>query len=394
MDKINKKLWITVFFCFSFFAVGVTAAQKRNVDKFNDEERKTMQIFLDKGDFAGLVTIVADKNKILSFNCMGYRDLSKKLKMEKNTLFWIASQSKPIAATAVMMLVEEGKLSLDEPITTYLPELKDLKVDQEYLKDSQKEYSGTPAITLRRLLSHTSGMKWVGSIQEKVGKIDIIPLNSSVYVSAQTSLCAVPGDKFSYSNQGVNTAAAIIERISGMPYEKFLEQRIFKPLGMKNTTFWPDAKQQKNMAISYEKVNGSLREARIDQLQYPLNDKHKRYPEAAGGLFSTPEDLVKFYRMIANGGIYKGKRFLSASSVAEMGKKQTGKNVETSYGLGWAVSEDEMSHGGSYGTDTRVNKKSGLVTLYFVQERDLDEENGKAQNSFVNEVKAFFNVSK
>lgn len=364
MDKINKKLW------------------------------KTMQIFLDKGDFAGLVTIVADKNKILSFNCMGYRDLSKKLKMKKNTLFWIASQSKPIAATAVMMLVEEGKLSLDEPITTYLPELKDLKVDQEYLKDSQKEYSGTPAITLRRLLSHTSGMKWVGSIQEKVGKIDIIPLNSSVYVSAQTSLCAVPGDKFSYSNQGVNTAAAVIERISGMPYEKFLEQRIFKPLGMKNTTFWPDAKQQKNMAISYEKVNGSLREARIDQLQYPLNDKHKRYPEAAGGLFSTPEDLVKFYRMIANGGIYKGKRFLSASSVAEMGGKQTGKNVETSYGLGWAVSEDEMSHGGSYGTDTRVNKKSGLVTLYFVQERDLDEENGKAQNSFVNEVKAFFNVSK
>lgn len=383
----SKSIYVLLFV---LMVTHITAAQKHQNYPSNIEIQQTLQSIVDQGNFAGIVTVVADKNKIKSVNCLGYQNISKRIKMKPNSLFWVASQSKPIAATAVMMLVDEGKLNLDKSVDNYLPELKNLFIKIKMSEDFLEEQKETKTITLRMLLSHTSGMKWVGSVQDKAGVIDILSLKTGIYVSAVTPLDAEPGKEFRYSNQGINVAAAIVERVSGIPYEEFLRKRLFKPLEMTNTTFWPTVDQQKCLAIPYEKINGTLQAATINQLQYPLNDKCNRHAEAAGGLFSTPEDLVKFYQMIANKGVWKGKRLLSENSIVEMGIKQTNSLIDTSYGLGWFVSDDEMGHGGSYGTDTRINKKNGLITMYFTQEKGLDKENMDALKIFLEKVKQIY----
>jgi CubicO group peptidase (beta-lactamase class C family) len=289
-----------------------------------------------------------------------------------------------------MMLVDEGKLNLDEPVTTYLPELSRLMVSRVKRDGWQVEERLSKPVTLRHLLSHTSGMQWVANIQQQTGKIDVLPFNLSLYATATTPLIFEPGERYSYSNQGVNIAATVVERISGLTYADFLQKRIFDPLGMKSATFWPTEKQIEKLAVPYKiDKNGKLEETNIDQLQYPLSDKEKRFAEAAGGLFCTPSDLVKFYRMIANKGVFNGKRYLSETAIAEIEKKQTGDAIKDSYSLGWAVSDTHIGHGGAYGTDTKVYKKNGLVVMYFIQQQGLPKQN-EAMRAFQTEVEKLF----
>src|SRR5262249_9202777 len=151
-----------------------------------------------------------------------------------------------------------------------------------------------------------------------------------------------------YSNAGINTAGRIIEVVSGMSYEKFLETRLFKPLGMKDTTFWPTSSQLRRLAKAYKPnaAKDGLEETPISQLHYPLNDP-VRQPMPAGGLFSTANDLSIFYRMIANGGAFNGKRILSENALEQMTSKQTG-DLATPYGFGINVGGGHIGHGGAY----------------------------------------------
>jgi CubicO group peptidase (beta-lactamase class C family) len=349
-----------------------------------------MQPYIDSGNIPGVVTVVATADEILSMECFGYQDVATRKKMEPNTLFWIASQSKPVTAVAVMMLVDEGKLNLDEPVTTWLPELSRLMVLRVKRDDWQVEERLSKPITLRHLLSHTGGMQWVASVQEQAGKIDVLPLSTSLYASAATPLLFEPGEKYSYSNQGINIAATIVERVSGMPFADFLQKRIFDPLGMKSATFWPSEKQLEKLATPYTlDTNGKLTEITINQLQYPLNNRENRFAEAAGGLFCSPVDWVKFYRMIAGKGVFNGKRYLSEAAIAELGKKQTGDAVETSYGLGFAVSEHYMGHGGSHGTDSYIDRQRNLIIMYFIQQADLPKHE-EAKQAFLKKVEALY----
>lgn len=358
----------------------------------NKEIYAVLMPYVTSGEVSGIVTIVAKGENILSVNNVGFQNIDKNKKMEPDALFWIASQSKPIAATAVMMLVEEGKLSLDEPITTYIPEFNRLVVARIWREGWQVEERLSKPITLRHLLSHTSGMQWVAELQGQAKKIDVLPLQLSLYASTTTPLFFEPGERYNYSNQGINVAAAIIERVSGKPYFDFLQSRLFEPLGMKSATFWPADKDLEKLAVPYKKgSDGKLEETTIDQLQYPLSDRTKRFAEAAGGLFCKPIDLVKFYQMIANKGVYKGKRYISESSIAEMGKKQTSIDIKDSYGLGWSVTDSFMGHGGAYGTDTKVYQKDGYVVMYFIQEQGLPKS-GEAQIRFLNTVQKIYGI--
>jgi CubicO group peptidase (beta-lactamase class C family) len=228
-------------------------------------------------------------------------------------------------------------------------------------------------------------------VQRQFGKIDVLPLNKSLYVTNITPLACQPGDSNLYSNQGVNIAAMIVERVSGMPYEEFLRTRIFEPLGMKSITFWPTRKQMKNMVVPYKKVNGQLVATDIGQLQYPLDDKTKRFAEAAGGLFCTPNDLVKFYQMILNKGMHDGKRLLSEKSVEELGKKQTGEKLKAQNGLGWAISSSFMGHAGAYGTDSKIYRNEGLVVMYFILSAGLPKQRD-AFRTFDQVVKKTYNI--
>ena len=201
-----------------------------------------------------------------------------------------------------------------------------------------------------------------------------------------------PGTKFLYSNAGIGTAARIVEVVSGMPYEQFLDERLFKPLGMKDTTFWPNEEQLTRLAKCY-KANAdrtALEETPLDaRFGFPLNDRVHRYPMPGIGLFSTADDLLKFCRMYLNGGVYDGKRYLSEVTVVRMTTKQTPPGIKEDYGFGWwDLGGGKFSHGGSFNTCMTVDPKLGLITIYLTQHTGPMVKGGeKAQATFEEFVK-------
>ena len=341
-----------------------------------------LQPFVDRHMLAGAVTLVADRDKDLSLEAVGFADIAARKAMATDALFWIASQSKPITATAFMMLVDEGKVSLDDPVEKHLPEFKGQWLAVERDKDHELLRKPRHPITVREILSHTSGQPFSSALERPT--LDLLPLRVGAGSYAMTPLLFEPGTKYQYSNAGINTAGRIIEVVSGMPYEKFLDQRLFGPLGMKDTTFWPSPEQLTRLAKSYKPnadKNG-LEEIKIGQLKYPLNDRG-RQPMPAGGLFSTAQDLSRFCRMVLNGGVFDGKRYLSEAAVKAMTTKQTAASIPQGYGLGWAVGKnDTFGHGGAYATNMTVDAKHGLVLVFLVQHAGFPGDGNKILPAF------------
>jgi CubicO group peptidase (beta-lactamase class C family) len=298
-------------------------------------------------------------------------------------MFWIASQTKPITAVAVMILVDEGKLSLTEPITKYLPELKDLKVIAEKGDDRMVLVPVDTPITLTMLLSHTAGMEFLTPFQER-HKIDSLSMSKYVTTAMMTPLRTQPETAYHYSNIGINLAGAAVERVAGVPFEDFVATRILAPLGMTDTTFFPDAGQLNRLATTYsfDKEKSKLVPSRTDAIRLPLEtgvlevaltnprNHTERYAEPGGGLFSTPNDLVKFFQMLQGKGKFNGKRILSEAAVREIHTQQTG-TLNVPYGLGVATKDGVYGHGGILGTDAIVNTNNGRVLLYFIQHQGL-----------------------
>lgn len=348
-----------------------------------------LQPYVDNSSLAGAVTLVADKDKVLALDAVGYSDISANKRMTTDCLFWIASQSKPITATALMMLVDEGKVALDDPVAKYLPEFHDLWLAAESDKDHVLLKRPNHAITVREILSHTSGLPFASAMEKPT--LDGLPLATAVKSYAMTPLVFEPGTKYQYSNAGINTAGRIIEVVSGMPYEEFLQTRLFTPLGMKDTTFTPNAGQIARLAKSYKPTssNDGLKELTIGQLTYPL-DKPGRYPMPAGGLFSTAEDVGKFCRMVLNGGTLDGKRYLSEKAVHEMTTKQTGDAVKDQYGLGWSTGGGNFGHGGAFSTNMNVDPKRGRITVFLVQHAGFPGKGGESGGAFAKAAEKLF----
>ncbi len=282
----------------------------------------SLQPFVNSHTLAGAVTLVASKDKVLSLAAVGYADVAAQAPMKTDALFWIASMSKPMTATALMMLVDEGKVHLDDPVEKYLPEFQGQMLAVEQDADHVLLKKPSRPIRVRDILSHTSGLPFASRVESQ---IDQHPLREAVISYALTPLQFEPGRKYEYSNAGINTAGRIIEVVSSVPYEEFMNQRLFQPLGMKDTTFWPTAEQVKRLAKSYKPnaAKDGLEETDIGGLSYPLPDR-RRWPSPAGGLFSTALDLSLFCRMVANGGVYAGQRYVSEAAVREMTSTQTG----------------------------------------------------------------------
>jgi CubicO group peptidase (beta-lactamase class C family) len=340
-----------------------------------------LQPFVDSHSLAGAVVLVADKDKVLSLEAVGFADLATKKPMQTDMMFWIASQSKPITAAALMMLVDEGKVHLDDPIAKYLPEFNDQWLAVEQDKDHLLLKKPKHPVTVRNILSHTSGMPFSSAMEQPT--LDGLALCDAVRSYAMTPLQTEPGTKYAYSNAGINTAGRIIEVVSGLPYEEFLDKRLFGPLGMKDTTFWPDESQLKRLAKSYKpNVDKSgLEETRIGQLTYPLSNR-KRQPMPAGGLFSTAADVNCFCQMILNRGVYQGKRLLSEEAIKQMTTKQTRDAVKDNYGLGFALGGTTFGHGGAYATNMTVDSKRGLITIFMVQHNGWAGDGAKCLGAF------------
>jgi CubicO group peptidase (beta-lactamase class C family) len=331
---------------------------------------------------AGAVMLVANKDKVLTVQTVGFADVATKKPMRPDSLFWIASQSKPITATALMMLVDEGKVRVDDPVEKYLPEFRGQMVVAE--KDDQHVLLKKPAhpITVKNILTHTSGLPFSSPIE--VPTLDRLPLADRVQSYAMLPLDFEPDTRYRYSNAGINTAARIIEVVSGQSYETFLDERLLQPLGMKDTTFWPSDEQVARLAKSYKAAPGDqgLVETTITQLHYPLTDRSNRYPMPAGGLFSTAGDLARFYQMIANRGQLDGRRYLSEAAVEQMTSRQTPADLRNSYGFGFMTAGNTVGHGGAYSTNSHIEKPSGLILIWLVQHAGFPGDGKNSQNAF------------
>jgi CubicO group peptidase (beta-lactamase class C family) len=328
-----------------------------------------LQPFIESHTVAGAVTLVADKDKVLSLESVGYADLAAKTAMRPDNLFWIASMTKPVTATAVLMLQEEGKLSVDDPVAKYLPELADLKTP-----------AGKPAkLTLRHLLTHTSGMGEATSQESSAAKnlADLIPH------FADKPLQFEPGTKWQYCQSGINSLGRIVEAVSGQSLPDFLQKRLFDPLGMKDTTFYPTREQLARLTKSYKAADGKLEEAAITILNGHDPTSHDRYPAANGGLFSTAQDYGRFCQMLLNQGSLGGRMYLKPESVKLMNTVQTG-DLTTGFtdGNGWGLgccvvrkpqgvtavlSPGTFGHGGAYGTQAWIDPVKQVIYVLMVQ---------------------------
>jgi CubicO group peptidase (beta-lactamase class C family) len=308
--------------------------------------------------------------------------------MRKDSVFWIASMTKPITAMGVLMLVEEGKVGLDEPVEKYLPSFKGQKV--------ATPTGPVPAprpVTVRDLLTHTSGLS-AASLTAANQPVDTIPLAAMVDHSGRTPLISAPGAKWAYSNTGINALGRIIEVVSGQPYADFVQKRFFDPLDMNSTSFWPDITLQASLAMPYrkDKVTGELIAAGNSRFSNPLENR-ARTALPAGGLFSTANDLAQLYQMILRGGELDGHRFLRPETLKLMTANQLGEMPKVSFaegmrmGLGFHVvgtpigvteslSPGSFGHGGAYGTQAWIDPVRRQAYVLLIQRTDLANSDG------------------
>jgi CubicO group peptidase (beta-lactamase class C family) len=328
---------------------------------------------------AGIVTLVMEKGKVVHFDAAGMADIGKGRAMEKDALFWIASMTKSINATAVMVLVDEGKLSLDEPASKWLPELAKVKLADGSAPEKP--------ITLRMLLSHTAGI----AFPRRAPSDGAISLKAYVASLLKTPLAFQPGSAYEYGF-GPTVSGRIIELVSGMKYDAFLQAKIFAPLGMKDTMFNPDDAHRARTARTY-KMDDESHELVPGYNPFVTSDASVLHmTEPAGGLFSTAADLGRFYAMIANGGELDGVRIVSEKSVKDMTTPVSAGGKQLNYACGWQVNTatqrvnsqmpvGSFGHGGAFATNGCIDPQSKIVTVYLVQ-NVLVPESGKPKDEF------------
>ena len=337
-----------------------------------------LQEQIDRNEIAGAVTMVVSKDRVLHLETTGLADMAAHKPMQADTMFWIASMTKPITATAVLMLQDEGKLDVHDPVAKYLPEFASLKTP-----------SGPPAnLTLIQILTHTSGLGEAGGPGAREAKTlaDLVPLWLAAPMQFE------PGSRWSYCQSGINAASRVVEVVSGMSFDAFLKKRLFQPLGMKSTTFYPDASERTRQVTAYAKntATGSL-EAVPPRPEFGPRD---RPPQGNGGLYSTAEDYGRFCQMLLGGGRFQGARYLSEASMKQLSTPQTPETLPTGFfqndtygrrGLnyGWALgtcvlkaphdgvpamlSPGTFGHGGAWGTQAWVDPVKGVAYVLMVQ---------------------------
>jgi CubicO group peptidase (beta-lactamase class C family) len=367
-----------------------------------------LQAAVDKHEAAGTVVLVADKERVLDLEAAGFSSLSAKTPIKTDALFWIASMTKSFTGAALMMLVDEGKVNLDDPVEKYLPEFK----GQMVAADGIEMHPPQHPITVREVMDHTSG---VATPQDPAFK-GKNTLKEIVEVVGKLPLRREPGTKYEYNNSGINTGGRIIEVVSGMSYVDFMQQRLFMPLEMKDTTFFPNEEQGSRMARSEQFTADKKDLEDIDHakgitpqliaklsegkdLKVPqtlmenmgmgvISEAAHRYGQPAGGLYSTASDVGRFCQMLLNGGTWHGHRYLSEAAVKTLSTNQTGDvvvNPNEGYGVGFSVKikDDEGPAPGSFGhrgarrTVMWVDPAHQLVMVAMLQRMDMSGEQQK-----------------
>lgn len=337
-----------------------------------------MQDMVAKNEIAGAVTVVLTPQKIIHLENTGYADVDAKRPMTPDTLFWIASMTKPITGTAVMMLQDEGKLNIADPVAKYIPEFADLKTP-----------SGRPAnLTITQILTHTSGLGEASGPAARDAKTlaELVP----AWVGAKMQY--EPGERWKYTQSGINVAGRIVEVVSGMTFDAFLQKRLFDPLGMKDTTFYPTAAQRARQVTAYSKNKDTGALAPVPP-RADYDGARTRPPLGNGGLYSTAHDYARFCQMLLNRGTLDGKRILSAAAFRALTSVHTGdlptgffqsdafgkRGTNYGWGIGTCIlrtphdgvaamlSPGTFGHGGAWGTQAWVDPVKGVAYVLMVQ---------------------------
>ena len=376
-------------YAFAFSFVGLFATVALGQDDQQAAETKApppaiasidtaMQGFVDAGVASGVVTLVARDGEIVHLSAVGLSDLEAEKKMRPSSLFSIASMTKPITATSAMILVEEGKLNLDDKVSKYLPAFANCK-----LKDGSKP---SREITIRDAITHMSGLNgkqtFAGSLAEAVDEIATRPLAFD------------PGTKWQYS-PGLNVVGRVVEIVAKQPLEQFMKERIFAPLKMSNTTFTPDETQRKRIATLYapgKKENGEDKKSLVPIANRIGNFADVKGPNPSGGLVASARDMFRFYQMILNDGKSRKQQIVSADSIKQMtslqsGELKTGFTPGNGWGLGWCIirepqevtgmlSAGTFGHGGAFGTQGWVDPKTKTIYVLMIQRDKLPNADG------------------
>lgn len=368
-----KKLffWLALAFCLS------VSAQKNVRESGTTFAKDVLQPFVDRGELPGAISVFY-KDGVQETCCIGYADVEKKRPIRMDNVFMQCSQTKGFCGVTIAKLVEEGKLSLDDPVSKYLPEFAELWVQVSNENGVKTLKKAQNVLTVRMVMNHTGGFPF--EISAKRGDVrgggwsGGCPIRQAASVGAASPIMFEPGTKALYSNTGIDIGAAIVETITGMKWEKYLKQEVLDPLGMKSTWFWPTDKQLKTQIEMYDVKENTPAVWREENgmEQRPYNDAHV-FASAGAGLWTTANDQLKFYKMLMNLGVGdNGVRILKEETVKSILALSTRPKDLGGYSLGLTApvedSEDAwFGHGGAWGTNCMVNWHKKELKLWVVQ---------------------------
>ncbi len=366
----------TIILLVATFCMTATTQAKSKNSK-TSYAKEVLQPYVDNGQLSGAISVFY-KDGIQETCCVGYADVAKKRPIKMNNAFMQCSQTKGFCGVTIAKLVEEGKLSLDDPVSKYLPEFNELWVlDGE--KDGVKTmHKAKNTLTVRMVLNHTGGFPFEISAKRSDvrggGWSGGAPIRQVASIAAASPIMFEPGTREMYSNTGIDIGAAVVEVITGMKWEQYLKQEVLDPLGMKSTWFWPTDKQIKNKIELYafkENAPAEWREE-MDWEQRPYNDSHV-FASAGAGLWTTANDQLKFYKMLMNLGVGEnGVRILKEETVKSILALTTRPDNMGGYSLGLSAPKEDtvdswFGHGGAWGTNCSVNWHKKQLKLWVIQ---------------------------
>ncbi len=364
---------ICALFCV-FAIAGASGAAKASGTTFAADALKP---WIESGELPGAISVLHN-NGVEEISCNGYADVAAKRPITLKDCYMQCSQTKGFCGVTIAKLVEEGKITLDDPVSKYLPEFKTLWV-QTVNKDGTRTLTKAKnVLTVRMVLNHTGGFPF--EIPAKQGNIPGggwsggMPLRSVAATAAAMPLLFEPGTSERYSNTGIDIGAAVVQTVTGMKWEDYLKKEVLDPLGMKSTTFWPTDEMLKTQVEMYDCIKGKPARYRLqnNMSQRPYNDGHV-FASAGAGLWTTAEDQLKFYKMLMNLGMGEnGVRILKEETVKSILAVSTRPMNFGGYSLGLTAprkdSEDAwFGHGGAWGTNCSINWHKKQLKLWVVQ---------------------------
>lgn len=365
-----------------------TQAKPKVTESKTNFAQEALQEYVESGQLPGAISVLY-KDGVQETCCIGYADVQAKRPITMNSAFMQCSQTKGFCGVTIAKLIEEGKLSLDDPVSKYLPEFEKLWVRIEDTDSTMVLKKAKNVLTVRMVMNHTGGFPFEASVKRRDvrggGWSGGARVRQVAAVAAESPLLFEPGTQVKYSNTGIDIGAAIVEVITGMRWEDYLKKEVLDPLGMKDTWFWPTDKQIKNKIELYEyKVNAPA--VWVEEMaweQRPYNDDHV-FASAGAGLWTTANDQLKFYKMLMNLGLGdNGIRILKEETVKSLLAVSTRPAELGGYSLGLnAPIEDTVDgwfgHGGAWGTNCQVNYHKKELRLWVVQ-RATGKQPWKAQ---------------